>query len=59
MAMAFLYVPTRLPHPQHPHAFVDLNLPICGVALVLCVVFMQLPTPTGTLKEKMKKMDWM
>ncbi|KAF9459239.1 MFS multidrug transporter [Collybia nuda] len=35
-----------------------LNLPICGVALGLCVIFMRLPTPPGTLREKVKKMDW-
>lgn len=37
----------------------DLNLPITGFAAVLVVVFMKLRTPTGTLREKLARMDWM
>ncbi|KAG2006197.1 MFS multidrug transporter [Coprinopsis cinerea AmutBmut pab1-1] len=35
-----------------------LNLPVCAVSLVLIVAFMSLPTPQGTLKEKLSAMDW-
>ncbi|KAH6890857.1 Mfs1.1 [Coprinopsis sp. MPI-PUGE-AT-0042] len=35
-----------------------LNLPICGVACICVVVFMDLPTPQGTFKEKFFAMDW-
>jgi EmrB/QacA subfamily drug resistance transporter len=35
-----------------------LNLPIVGIALVLVEFFMDLPTPAGTLSQKLKKMDW-
>lgn len=37
----------------------DLNLPICGVSIVLVLIFLHLPTPPGTLKEKLGRMDWM
>ncbi|KAL0572510.1 hypothetical protein V5O48_009452 [Marasmius crinis-equi] len=35
-----------------------LNLPICGVAIVAVVLVLRLPTPPGTLQEKLRKMDW-
>nr|AAF01426.1 Mfs1.1 [Coprinopsis cinerea] len=35
-----------------------LNLPICAVSFILVVVFMSLPTPAGTFKEKFFAMDW-
>ncbi|KAJ6620570.1 MFS general substrate transporter [Mycena sp. CBHHK59/15] len=35
-----------------------LNLPVCVVALLLTLVFLSLPTPPGTLKEKLSRMDW-
>ncbi|KAH7920100.1 MFS multidrug transporter [Leucogyrophana mollusca] len=35
-----------------------INLPISGAALLLVVLFMNLPTPPGTLKEKLARMDW-
>ncbi|KAJ6468281.1 Mfs1.2 [Mycena sanguinolenta] len=35
-----------------------LNLPVCGVALALTLAFLSLPTPPGTLKEKLQRMDW-
>ncbi|KAH8102978.1 Mfs1.2 [Cristinia sonorae] len=38
--------------------FFYLNLPVCGVALALAILFLRLPTPPGTLKEKMGRMDW-
>ena len=37
----------------------DLNLPICGVALVMVTIFLKLPTPPGTLRDKLTRMDWM
>ncbi|KAL0580346.1 hypothetical protein V5O48_001683 [Marasmius crinis-equi] len=36
-----------------------LNLPICGVAIVATVCVLRLPKPKGTLREKLRKMDWM
>ncbi|CDO69089.1 hypothetical protein BN946_scf184992.g38 [Trametes cinnabarina] len=35
-----------------------LNLPICGVATAMVLVFLKLPTPPGTLREKLGHMDW-
>ncbi|EPQ58605.1 Mfs1.1 [Gloeophyllum trabeum ATCC 11539] len=36
-----------------------LNIPICGLAASLVSVFLQLRTPPGTFKEKMRMMDWL
>ncbi|KAF8961745.1 major facilitator superfamily domain-containing protein [Flammula alnicola] len=36
-----------------------LNLPISGLTVVLVLVLLKLPTPPGTMKEKLAKMDWM
>lgn len=36
-----------------------LNLPVCGVAFVLVLVLLDLPTPPGSFREKLKRMDWM
>ncbi|KAF9255011.1 Mfs1.2 [Marasmius fiardii PR-910] len=35
-----------------------LNLPICGVAIAAVGVFLDLPTPPGTVRSKLRKMDW-
>ncbi|KAF8584266.1 MFS general substrate transporter [Ramaria rubella] len=37
-----------------------LNLPICGIALVLVAFFMRLPTPFGDLplRAKLRRIDW-
>ncbi|KAI0343447.1 MFS general substrate transporter [Trametopsis cervina] len=35
-----------------------LNLPICGVAAALVIVFLDLPTPPGSLKNKLRRVDW-
>lgn len=37
----------------------DLNLPIAGVAALLVVLFLRVPTPQGTLKSKLSNLDWM
>ena len=37
----------------------DLNLPIAGICFVLLLIFLQVPTPEGTIHEKLKKIDWM
>ncbi|KAJ6476037.1 Mfs1.2 [Mycena vitilis] len=42
----------------HVHLCVDLNLPVCGVAFILTLLFLSLPTPPGTLREKLRRMDW-
>ncbi|KAJ7588556.1 Mfs1.2 [Mycena floridula] len=35
-----------------------MNLPICAVSIALVMVFLRLPRPPGTLKEKLMQMDW-
>ncbi|KAI0337292.1 Mfs1.2 [Trametopsis cervina] len=35
-----------------------LNLPLCGVAAALVLVFLKLPTPPGAFKEKISRIDW-
>ncbi|KAH9936930.1 iron permease [Amylocystis lapponica] len=35
-----------------------LNIPICGVAAVLIVLFLRTRTPPGTLLEKFQRVDW-
>ncbi|KAF8800200.1 MFS general substrate transporter [Phlegmacium glaucopus] len=35
-----------------------LNLPLCGVSAILAVLFLDVPTPPGTFKEKLLRMDW-
>ncbi|KAG6916588.1 hypothetical protein DXG01_006238 [Tephrocybe rancida] len=38
--------------------FFYLNIPISGLAIVLVIFLVKLPTPPGTMKEKLAKMDW-
>ncbi|KAL0946522.1 hypothetical protein HGRIS_012733 [Hohenbuehelia grisea] len=35
-----------------------LNIPICGLAMLLVFLFLRLRTPEGTLKEKLGRLDW-
>ncbi|THH32203.1 hypothetical protein EUX98_g2003 [Antrodiella citrinella] len=42
----------------HWRWFFYLNLPISGVALTMSLIFLNLPTPPGTLVEKLGRMDW-
>ncbi|CCM04080.1 uncharacterized protein FIBRA_06239 [Fibroporia radiculosa] len=35
-----------------------LNIPIAGVAAVLMALFLRVPTPPGTMMQKLAKMDW-
>ncbi|KAL0569152.1 hypothetical protein V5O48_012826 [Marasmius crinis-equi] len=35
-----------------------MNLPLAGVAGLVAFLFMDLPTPPGSLVEKLKKLDW-
>ncbi|KAF8532577.1 MFS general substrate transporter [Gautieria morchelliformis] len=35
-----------------------LNLPICGISAIVTVVFLDLPIPPGTVREKVSRMDW-
>jgi hypothetical protein len=37
----------------------DLNLPISGVAAVFVFIFLRLPIPSGTFREKIRRLDWM
>ncbi|KAG6909191.1 hypothetical protein DXG01_001705 [Tephrocybe rancida] len=36
----------------------NLNLPIAGLTVVLVLLLLKLPTPPGTMREKLAKMDW-
>lgn len=40
-------------------ASTDLNIPICGVAGLIMVLFLRVRTPPGTLREKLRQIDWM
>ncbi|ESK82646.1 mfs multidrug transporter [Moniliophthora roreri MCA 2997] len=35
-----------------------LNLPICGITIVMVILCLRLPTPPGSIKSKLHKMDW-
>ncbi|KZT02796.1 MFS general substrate transporter [Laetiporus sulphureus 93-53] len=35
-----------------------LNLPICGLSAALVLAFLKLPTPPGTLSQKVTRIDW-
>ncbi|KPV74144.1 uncharacterized protein RHOBADRAFT_15707 [Rhodotorula graminis WP1] len=35
-----------------------LNLPLCGLALVLTFIFLRIKAPETTLEEKLEQMDW-
>ncbi|KAI0729744.1 iron permease [Fomitopsis betulina] len=35
-----------------------LNIPICGVAGLIMVLFLRVQTPPGTLGEKLRRIDW-
>jgi hypothetical protein len=39
--------------------FIDLNLPITGLAIIIVFFFLHLNAPKQTFKEKMARMDWM
>ena len=36
-----------------------LNLPLCGIALLLSTVFLRVRTPKASLRDKIVQMDWM
>lgn len=36
-----------------------LNIPICAIAAALFVTFLKVRTPQGTLKEKLRRIDWL
>ena len=59
MAMALLWVrdDTRVTECLFI-VFTDLNIPICGVAGLIMILFLRLRTPPGTLKEKLRRIDW-
>ncbi|KAJ7589047.1 Mfs1.2 [Mycena floridula] len=35
-----------------------INLPIGGLAMILILVLVKLPTPAGTIREKLSRIDW-
>jgi hypothetical protein len=58
MALAFLCVPKRCFASVSSHSYIDLNIPIAGLAFVLLMVFLTLPTPPGGIRDKFT-IDWM
>jgi len=36
-----------------------MNIPLSAIALVFVLVFLKLRIPKETMKEKLKKMDWL
>ncbi|GJJ14372.1 hypothetical protein Clacol_008636 [Clathrus columnatus] len=36
----------------------DVNLPVCGISFILAAVYMKLPKPPGTWREKLTRIDW-
>ncbi|KAI0353760.1 iron permease [Trametes cingulata] len=36
-----------------------LNLPLCGVAVILTVIFLRVATPRASLRQKLAQMDWL
>ncbi|KAH9834528.1 iron permease [Rhodofomes roseus] len=36
-----------------------LNLPICGVAAIIMIFCLRVQTPPGTLREKLRRVDWL
>ncbi len=36
-----------------------LNIPLCGIAIVLTVFFLRVHTPKASLRDKLTQMDWM
>ncbi len=37
----------------------DLNLPIVAVAETLVIIFLDSPIPSGTVRSKLRRMDWL
>ncbi len=35
-----------------------LNIPLCGIAILLTCVFLRVHTPKASLAEKLAQMDW-
>jgi hypothetical protein len=36
----------------------DLNIPIAGAAALLIFLFLRVPTPSGSVRGKLVKVDW-
>lgn len=43
---------------QRPHSNTDINLPLCGVALILVFIFLDLRMPTDSVRSRLLRMDW-
>ncbi len=39
--------------------WIDLNLPLTGISMVLCLLFLNLKTPPAPLSERLSRIDWM
>ena len=40
-------------------AYTDLNLPLTGISMVLCLLFLNLKTPREPFSERFRRIDWM
>ena len=56
----------KYPHSYFAHTFTfseryhtDMNVPFSAIALAMVFCFVRLPTPPGTIREKLGRMDWM
>ncbi|KAF7790410.1 hypothetical protein EIP86_001365 [Pleurotus ostreatoroseus] len=62
LEVAFLsvrYSTYQVPSSIHKHAnSLDLNLPLCGIAIVLVLIFFRVRTPPGNIKAKLARIDW-
>lgn len=58
MEVAILFV-SSLSTMTTSDILLDLNIPICAIAAALFVTFLKVRTPQGTLKEKLRRIDWL
>jgi hypothetical protein len=62
VALALLYARPSTLLPRRTLTFcgaADMNLPICGVAMLVVFLFLQLKTPRESFRAKIVKLDWM
>ena len=58
--MALLSALLRTHEMKYNHLIViaDLNLPICAFSALIALIFLNLPTPEGTWRQKLGRLDW-
>lgn len=59
LALALLYVLLPIKCRVGAQICVDMNIPFAGVAAILVLLFVKLPTPPGSIRSKLEKIDWM